>query len=86
MEKCFWKQFDGIILILFIIFNLLFISFNSFFFGFERSWISTNLYDFLQLCRYYTRVVCITNVKTCNVFDNDPMKMFPKQKKEWKSK
>ncbi len=42
MEKCFWKQFDGIILILFIIFNLLFIFFNSIFLGLKD-------HEFLQI-------------------------------------
>jgi hypothetical protein len=81
LETIWWNYFDTIHNIQSPLYF-----FQFYFFGFERSWISTNLYDFLQLCTYYMRVVCITNVKTCNVFDNDPMKMFPKQKTRMKVK
>jgi hypothetical protein len=55
LETIWWNYFDTIHNIQSPLYFFQFV----FFLGFERSWISTNLYNFLQLCRYYMRVVCI---------------------------
>jgi len=40
----------------------------------------------LQLCTYYVKIICKEriNVKSCNEFSNDPMKMFFEHKKRMK--
>jgi hypothetical protein len=82
---------DEVVLRLFVLVNLFFTSLNLFLLV-SKIMNNRNLCDFLQLCKYNAKVVCIKGrspnknyVKACSEFGiNDPMKMYSKFKTRMK--